>query len=155
MVPPSINPTRQKSRIFWILTMAGEGKGQEPGRGEISPEDRERIRQRSQDIGQRLDAVKSREVKADVEANRRRGEAFGLAFRYSAELMVGVGVGGFIGWLLDRQLGTAPWLLILFVVLGFAAGLLNVIRAAQRAQAENEALQKAAASVADDEDDDK
>ncbi len=132
--------------------MSGEGKGQEPGRGEISPEDREAIRQRSLDIGRKLDAVKARARKDDDEENRRRGAAFGQAFRYAAELVVGVAVGGFIGWLLDRQLGSAPWLLVLFVILGFTAGLLNVIRAAQKAQAENAPLQKAAPSVADDDD---
>ncbi|HMN36939.1 MAG TPA: AtpZ/AtpI family protein [Hyphomicrobium sp.] len=133
--------------------MSGEGKGQDPGRGEISPEDREAIRRRSQDIGRKLDAAKARaRQEQDDEENRRRGAAFGQAFRYAAELVVGVGVGGFIGWLLDQQLGSAPWMLALFVLLGFAAGLLNLIRAAQKAQAENAPLQKAAPSVADDED---
>ena len=131
--------------------MSGEGNGQEPGRGEISPEDREAIRRRSQDIGRKLDAVKSRNQKVDAEENRRRGAAFGQAFRYAAELVVGVGVGGFIGWQLDRMLGSAPWLMVLLVVLGFAAGILNVIRAAQKAQAANAPLQRAAPSVADDE----
>jgi ATP synthase protein I len=41
----------------------------------------------------------------------------------------------------------------LFVTLGFAAGLMNVIRAAQKAQAEAVATQLATPSVADDEDD--
>lgn len=132
--------------------MSGEGKGQDQRRGEISPEDREAIRQRSQDIGRKLDAVTSRTDPARDEDNRRRGAAFSQAFRYAAELVVGVGVGGFLGWTLDRQFGTAPWLMVLFVVLGFAAGLLNVIRAAQKAQAEMAPLQRAAPSVADDED---
>lgn len=132
--------------------MSGEGNGPDQGRGEISPEDREAIRQRSLDIGRKLDAVKSRSNPARDEEERRRGAAFGQAFRYAAELIVGVGVGGFIGWALDRQFGTAPWLMVLFVILGFAAGLLNVIRAAQKAQAEMEPLQRAAPSVRDDED---
>jgi ATP synthase protein I len=42
--------------------------------------------------------------------------------------------------------------MIVLVILGFAAGLLNVVRAAQQAQAKNEALQKAAPSVKDDDD---
>ncbi|MEQ1719050.1 MAG: AtpZ/AtpI family protein [Hyphomicrobium sp.] len=133
--------------------MSGDGNGQEPGRGEISPEEREAIRQRSHDIGRKLDAVKSRAKPVEDEASRRRGAAFGQAFRYAADLVVGVGVGGLIGWLLDQQFGTRPLLLILFVVLGFAAGLLNLIRAAQKAQAENEPLQRATPSVADDDDD--
>ena len=42
--------------------------------------------------------------------------------------------------------------MIVLVILGFAAGLLNVVRAAQKAQAENEPLQRAAPSVTDDDD---
>lgn len=135
--------------------MSGEGNGQDQGRGEISPEDREAIRQRSQDIGRKLDAVKARTNPARDEEDRRRGAAFGQAFRYAAELVVGVGVGGFIGWTLDKYLGSAPWLMALFVILGFAAGLLNIIRAAQKAQAEMEPLQRAAPSVGDDDGDEK
>jgi ATP synthase protein I len=59
-------------------------------------------------------------------------------------------VGGGLGWALDKQFGTAPWLMIVLVILGFAAGLLNVVRAAQEAQIKNEPLQKAAPSVKDD-----
>ncbi|HEU5017218.1 MAG TPA: AtpZ/AtpI family protein [Pseudolabrys sp.] len=35
-----------------------------------------------------------------------------------------------LGWLLDRWLGTTPWGLVVLVMLGFAAGVLNVMRAA-------------------------
>ena len=87
--------------------------------------------------------------------NRARGEAFAKAFRFVAELLVGVGVGGFIGWALDRQLGTGPWLLVVFVILGFAAGLANVIRSAQEEQNKQQAAQLAAPSVADDDEDDR
>jgi len=136
--------------------MSPEDNGEEPGhaseRGQIRPEDREAIRQRSSEIGKKLDAVKARRAEAEAEMNRARQTAFGQAFRYAAELIVGVAVGGFLGWVLDRYFGTAPWLMIVFVILGFAAGLLNLIRAARKAQAENEALQRSAPSVADDND---
>ena len=39
-------------------------------------------------------------------------------------------MGAMLGWLLDRWLGTSPWGLIVFLLLGFAAGVLNVMRAA-------------------------
>lgn len=48
----------------------------------------------------------------------------------SAELVAGVLVGAVIGWLLDRFLGISPFGLIVFVLLGFAAGVLNVMRSA-------------------------
>jgi ATP synthase protein I len=44
--------------------------------------------------------------------------------------VAGVLVGAVIGWALDRLLGITPWGLIVFVLLGFAAGVLNVMRGA-------------------------
>ncbi len=135
--------------------MSAEGKGSGPRLGDLSPEQRKAFQKRSADIGKRLDEVKARRAPDQSGDPRARGEAFAKAFRFVAELVVGVGAGGFIGWVLDRFLGTAPWLLVLFVALGFAAGMLNVIRAAQKAQAEAEASQLAAPSVADDDEDDR
>lgn len=132
--------------------MSANGKGHDPGHGQISPEEREAIRQRSSEIGKKLDAIKGNRVGTGQTPDSARQAAYGEAFRYAADLMVGVVLGGLLGWALDRQFGTAPWIMILLVVLGFAAGLLNVIRAARKAQAENEALQMAAPSVSDDDD---
>ncbi|MFZ1071649.1 MAG: AtpZ/AtpI family protein, partial [Methyloceanibacter sp.] len=57
------------------------------------------------------------------------------ALKLSTEMIAGVAVGGFIGWALDRLFGTAPILMVVFLILGGAAGILNVIRNAQRRQA--------------------
>ncbi len=51
-------------------------------------------------------------------------------FRLSSELIAGVVVGALLGWAFDRLLSTSPFGLIVFVLLGFAAGVLNVIRSA-------------------------
>lgn len=51
-----------------------------------------------------------------------------MGFRVVGEMIAAMVVAVAIGWGLDRWLGTAPWLLLLFVVLGGAAGVLNVWR---------------------------
>ncbi|HWK46116.1 MAG TPA: AtpZ/AtpI family protein [Stellaceae bacterium] len=56
--------------------------------------------------------------------------ALGLAFRIGVELVAALVVSLTIGWLLDRWLGTRPWLMVAFFFAGSAAGMLNVYRAA-------------------------
>ena len=51
-------------------------------------------------------------------------------FRLSSELIAGVVVGAALGWGLDHMLSTSPWGLIVFVLLGFTAGVVNVVRSA-------------------------
>jgi ATP synthase protein I len=51
--------------------------------------------------------------------------------RLSSELVAGVLVGAGLGFLIDRWLGTSPWGLTVFLLLGFAAGVLNVARSAR------------------------
>jgi ATP synthase protein I len=55
---------------------------------------------------------------------------YARGFRLSSELVAGVVVGAGLGWLIDRWLGISPWGLIVFLLLGFAAGVLNVMRSA-------------------------
>jgi len=56
---------------------------------------------------------------------------FVRGFRLSSELVGAVIFGAALGWLLDRWLGISPWGLTIFLLLGFAAGVLNVVRAAR------------------------
>ena len=59
-----------------------------------------------------------------------RASAMALGFRLSSELVAGVLVGALMGWGFDRLLSTSPFGLIVFVLVGFVAGVLNVIRSA-------------------------
>lgn len=89
---------------------------------------------RLQSLGERLrqnQAVRHPENSASPSADP---SALARGFRLSTELVAGVLVGAFIGWLLDRWLGISPWGLIVFLLFGFAAGVLNVIRAAGAGQ---------------------
>jgi len=51
-------------------------------------------------------------------------------FRLSSELIAGVVVGAVIGWGFDYFLSTSPFGLIVFFLLGFVAGVVNVVRSA-------------------------
>ena len=66
------------------------------------------------------------------------GSAYGKAARLASEFVAGILVGGFLGWALDQLLGTLPLGLIVFTLLGFAAGILNMARAGRQAQREAE-----------------
>jgi ATP synthase protein I len=54
------------------------------------------------------------------------------AMKLSSEFIAGILVGAAIGWLIDRFAGTSPWGLIIFLLLGFAAGVLNILRSTGR-----------------------
>jgi ATP synthase protein I len=85
------------------------------------------------DLGTRLAALRQEsglDDKAGPGASTPK-TAGGWAFRLSVEMVAGLIVGGGIGWLLDRWLGTSPALLIVFFLLGAAAGTLNVFRTAK------------------------
>jgi F0F1-type ATP synthase assembly protein I len=94
-----------------------------PASGELSPQERAQFQSRISKLGDRLGRIRSRrdaEMNAGADAEMRgRGMAYGM--RMAAELVAAVVVGGVIGWSLD---------------LGFAAGVLNVVRAYERMQRE-------------------
>lgn len=109
-----------------------------PAQRQMSAEERAAFEGKLSDLGERLDRVKAQR-RADAEAEldaemRGRGMAYGM--RMAAELVGAVIVGGLIGVGLDWLIGTKPWLFLLFFVLGFAAGVLNVVRAYERMQKE-------------------
>ena len=56
----------------------------------------------------------------------------GVAFRIGIDLIAGVAFGVGAGLLLDKWLETSPWMLIVMIILGTAAGIRNVIRTADQ-----------------------
>ena len=53
-----------------------------------------------------------------------------LVGRIATEIVAGVAVGGFLGWMLDTWLGTSPIFMIVLFFLGAGAGMLNIWRMA-------------------------
>ena len=82
------------------------------------------------DLDDRLRRLREREGSGRDEPNRggASNSDFGKAMRVGVELVAALLVGGAIGLMLDRWLGTAPWLLVVFFLVGAAAGMLNVYR---------------------------
>ena len=48
--------------------------------------------------------------------------------RLATELLAGLLIGAGVGWTIDTWLGTTPWFLVLFFLLGGVAGILNLWR---------------------------
>ena len=128
-----------------------ENDDQGRAKGHISPEDREALRKRASELGARLDTAQGRKPAAPSDL-KAQGAGLSLAFRFMIELLVGVCVGAAIGWFLDKQFGTTPWLLIVFLFVGFIAGMVNMIRAAQKEQAKHPVPANAKAVRDEDED---
>ena len=101
-------------------------RGKEPGRGRMSDDPPPPSRQ---DLDQRLRDAKARRGGRRAGGDEdSRGGGLAFAVRIGVDLVAALVVGVGIGVLLDRWLGTSPWFLLLFFVLGAAAGMLNVYR---------------------------
>jgi len=106
------------------------------GKRDQSSSDEAALSARLGNLDQRLSAIKdSRKAGTNQSGNEQdnaqsRASAMAMGFRLSSELVAGVLVGAALGWGFDRLLSTSPWGLIVFLLLGFTAGVINVMRAA-------------------------
>ena len=91
----------------------------------------------NKDFKTRLKIAKKEMSKNEPEDDNKKGVFMGSAFRLGTELVAAVAVGTIIGFILDNWFDTKPWLIIIFFFLGAAAGMLNVIRAANKMQRED------------------
>ena len=90
-----------------------------------------------EDFKTRLKIAKSKiekKLQSDIE---KKGSFMGSAFKLGTELVAAVAVGTIIGFILDSWFDTKPWLIIIFFFLGTVAGILNVIRTANKMQKDN------------------
>ena len=111
------------------LSMAGD-TGDGSGNRNRSDEEAA-LSARLQSLGERLAHQKGPGPQVEARSGPKSDpSALARGFRLSTELVAGVLVGAFIGWALDKWLGISPWGMIVFLLLGFAAGVINVMRAA-------------------------
>lgn len=86
------------------------------------PEDIEKIEQRIAILRAKEEKVRKDKQESEYAYAAKTG------LRVGTELLSGVLVGAALGYFLDLYLETKPWLLVLFLFLGGAAGFLNVYR---------------------------
>lgn len=108
--------------------MADEPRRQNERQG--TPDEEAALSARLARLGERLNQASRPSENVAAPGTRADPSALARGFRLSSELVAGVVVGALIGWLLDRWLGISPWGMIVFLLAGFAAGVLNVMRAA-------------------------
>ena len=85
----------------------------------------------------RLEIAKKKISDNESVNSDKKTSLLGIAFKMSTELVAAVLVGSIIGFIFDSWFGTKPWLIIIFFFLGAAAGILNVIKAANKMQKED------------------
>jgi ATP synthase protein I len=101
------------------------------GKPDLSAARDAELARRLGDLERRLD---KKQRNAEEGGDQREVEpgrpGYAVAMRLAADFVAGVLVGAAVGWGFDRLLGTSPWGLIVFLLLGFAAGVLTVMRSA-------------------------
>jgi ATP synthase protein I len=114
--------------------MADGANDEGTGSGDKSSSDEAALSARLGSLEHRLSEIRgSRKTGTDQSQDgsgdgAARASAMAIGFRLSSELIAGVVVGALLGWGFDRLLSTSPFGLIVFVLLGFVAGVVNVIR---------------------------
>ena len=78
------------------------------------------------DLTVRIEETRSRQQ--PIAKNSGHAGMLGLAYRFTIEMLAGIGVGGFVGWWMDKWFGTAPAFLLILLFLGVIAGVINSVR---------------------------
>ena len=118
-----------------VHSMAGGTNDGADGNRDKLSSDEAALSARLGSLDRRLSEIGSRKIGtgqsgSEQDAPQARASAMAVGLRLSSELVAGVLVGAGLGWGFDRLLSTSPWGLIVFLLLGFTAGVINVMRAA-------------------------
>jgi ATP synthase protein I len=107
------------------------------GTGQTGPDNQRRadardddLERRRRELGASLATRLPDRLEGEDGTNKGGRVGYAQAFKLSSEFIAGIAVGIGIGWVVDRMAGTSPWGLIVFLLLGFGAGILNVLRSA-------------------------
>jgi ATP synthase protein I len=131
MVRPALEGEGENHGFSAEAEQAMSGRDGAPDPSTSSSEDDAELSDRLRDLEKRLDKRRAeREDEALAETAAAERPNYAMALRLGADFVAGVVVGAAIGWGFDALLGTSPWGLIVFLLFGFAAGLLSVMRTA-------------------------
>jgi ATP synthase protein I len=125
-------------------------------KGNSSPPELGDLSERLRDLSGRIAAEKSERADSQKPSASLQGATgFAKGYRLASEFVAGTLVGGLIGYGFDWVFGTLPIGLIVFLLLGFGAGILNMARAANRVPPAQERLDRnpPPPAVRDDEED--
>ena len=84
------------------------------------------------EIASRLEVAKKNIKDKEIKNNGSNAASLGKALKISTELVAAVVVGSTFGFLFDKWFDTKPVLTICFFLIGVAAGILNVFKAAKK-----------------------
>jgi ATP synthase protein I len=125
-----------RSIVSGLHSMAEGTDDSGKGHRDQSASDEAALSARLGNLDHRLSEIRgSRKIGTDQSGNEQdaaqaKASAMAVGLRLSSELVAGVLVGAALGWGFDRLLSTSPWGLIVFLLLGFTAGVINVMRSA-------------------------
>lgn len=85
------------------------------------------------ELGKKIREAREKQAQPETAAKPagsqgQRSSGTAQALRAGTDLVAALVVGGFLGYWIDRWLGTKPWGMIILFFLGFAAGFLNIYR---------------------------
>ncbi|WP_373505908.1 AtpZ/AtpI family protein [Aestuariivirga sp.] len=99
------------------------------------------LSERLKDLEGRIAAERSEQAESAKPSEGLQGATgYAKGYRLASEFVAGTLVGALIGYGFDWLFGTLPIGLIVFLLLGFGAGILNMARAANRVPAAQERL---------------
>jgi len=105
------------------------------------------------DLESRIARARGQRAAEAATVQTRQADMSGMSrgFRLASEFVAAVIVGAGLGWLIDSFLPTRPWATVVLLLLGFAAGVLNVVRTTREMNAAT-AVPKDTPALSDDED---
>ncbi len=127
MVRPSLRGGVQSADLFGHSEVAMSDRDGKPDRS--AADDAElaaRLRALDRRLGEQRAEIRGEPH--DEVGPPRQGMA--LAMRLAADFVAGIVLGAALGWGFDRLFATSPWGLAVFLLLGFAAGILGALRSA-------------------------